>query len=156
MNNQRNAYSFEPHPGHTPTGVSRTKQSFGDECDINKILAQYENNGILPQDNPLTPQYGEAPTQDFRDMMEIVVQSRESFEALPTDLRQRFGNSPELFLSFVENPANRPEMLSLGLLEKTGETSPEAEKAPYGRERAPQGPETPPAESTADPNPTAE
>ena len=34
------------------SGLSRTKQSFKNECDVNNILKNYNKTGILPEGNP--------------------------------------------------------------------------------------------------------
>lgn len=41
--------------------VGRTKQSFKNQCDIDDIVARFQKTGVLPQINPITPQYGDAP-----------------------------------------------------------------------------------------------
>jgi len=96
-------------------GSSKTKQTFKDECNINKIISKYQKTGALDHVNKYQPSYGYATAIDFRDSMEIVLRGQEMFDALPSNLRKRFDNSPAEFLQFVQNPANSTEAISLGL-----------------------------------------
>ena len=100
-------------PKRTPT-----KQSFKDECDINNIMAKYQKTGALAHANRQTPQYGFASPHDFAESMRIVTEAQEMFADLPSSLRNKFANSPENYLAFVQDPANAKEMAELGLLTK--------------------------------------
>lgn len=94
---------------------SRTKQSFRDECNINKIMAKYKSTGAIPHLNNRTPQYGLASGNDFAESMRIVKDAQEMFDALPSAIRAKFMNQPEYFLNFVQDPENQDEMIELGL-----------------------------------------
>lgn len=126
--------------------ITRTKQSFKDECDINKIMAKYQRTGAVTHFNRHSPQYGFASADDFAQSMRIVTQAQEMFEDLPSSIRQRFSNSPENFLAFVQNPENASEMETLGLTTKKAESPPgDAPAAPEGDPQPPAGPpEDPP------------
>lgn len=95
---------------------SLTKQAMADECDINRIMAQFEKTGMLTHVNTFQGEYadlGDAPS--FHDAMNRVVAAQEAFDSLPAGVRARFGNDPASFLDFVSN-ADRSEMEKLGLL----------------------------------------
>nr|UXQ88059.1 MAG: internal scaffolding protein [Microvirus sp.] len=94
---------------------SLTKQSFKAECDINNIINKFTNTGIITHENPNNSQYGYAPSNDFREAMDIVLIANQQFEELPANIRRKFANSPELFLDFAQNPNNRAEMHDMGL-----------------------------------------
>jgi len=94
---------------------SRTVQSAKQECDINFILRNYQKTGMLEHINKYQAQYGEVPSHDFREALEIVKQAQTVFDALPSNVRNRFANDPAQFLSFCENPANLSEAKLLGL-----------------------------------------
>lgn len=103
-------------------GEGRTKQSFKDECDINKIMNRYVKTGQLPAMQRKNPQYGDfSSALDFQAAQDIVVKAREQFEALPAKVRSRFKNEPSEFLRFMEDPENVKEMESLGLINKKEE-----------------------------------
>ncbi len=117
-----------------------TKQSFKDECDINKIMAKYQKTGAIAHFNKHQPQYGFASSKDFAESMRIVTSAQQMFADLPSSIRSKFNNQPEQFLEFVQNPDNESEMVSLGLTTKKSE-SPDTD---------PLGP------SEGDPKPSAE
>lgn len=100
------------------TEPSMTKRSFAPECDINNIINKFKSTGLITHENPNNPQYGYAPANDFREAMEIVLVANQQFDQLPSNIRRKFANSPELFLEFCQNPENLPEMRELGLASK--------------------------------------
>jgi len=48
--------------------------------------------------------------------MQLLLRTRERFEALPSLVRERFANDPSRMLAFVADKANAKEAESLGLL----------------------------------------
>lgn len=48
--------------GFPPT---KTRNSFKDECDVNKIVATYAKTGMVNHVARVTPEYGDAPDIDF-------------------------------------------------------------------------------------------
>lgn len=103
-------------------GESMTHQSFKQECDINHILKKYNRTQMLTHINKIQGNYGDfSGVQDYQTSLNQVIQAQDSFLALSSDLRKRFGNDPVNFLEFVNNPANYAESAKLGLLseEKT-------------------------------------
>lgn len=94
----------------------KTDQSFKEECDINAIMKQYEEYGVIEHLNRLEPQWVDVPDFDFHESMELIREAREKFEALPASLRERFANDPHNFLEFFTREENRAEGERLGLL----------------------------------------
>ena len=43
----------------------KTRQSFKDECDVNRIVDRFTRTGIVEHGQRRQPQYGDAPDQDF-------------------------------------------------------------------------------------------
>lgn len=138
----RNPYSPRLRVAVDFTGqTSRTKQSFKNECDINKIMAKFQKTGAVTHLAAHGARYGDFTSQDFSQAMNTIAQVNSMFEELPSTLRDRFGNDPEGFLDFVQNPDNHEEMVELGLANPRPPTGPET--APEG---APEpSPEPPPA-----------
>lgn len=97
-------------------GPAKTKQAFKDECDINTIMRRYEQSGVLLHLARGEPQYVDATSLDYQASMELVVQAREAFAALPARVRERFQNDPSQMLAFVEDEGNREEAIKLGLV----------------------------------------
>ena len=85
----------------------RTKQSFKDSTDINKILAKAEKGHAVSHLNRYQPEFG-----DFTDMPDLLTaqarleRGQEIFDALPGELRREFKQSPQEFFAFVNDPAN--------------------------------------------------
>lgn len=95
---------------------SRTKQSFKDECDINNILESYNRTGRLPDLIKENPQFGDfSDPLTYQDALNTVLMAETQFNALDSDIRERFSNDPIKFLDFTSDPKNLPEMVTLGL-----------------------------------------
>ena len=111
--------------------VSMTKQSFVEECDIKNILADYNSTGQIRHLNPKAAelQYAELPpAQDFQEALNTVLNGQAAFAALPSSLRNRFGNDPANFLEFMADPSNQDEAIKLGLA--TDNRPPEVPSSP--------------------------
>lgn len=94
---------------------SMTKQSFKDECDINKIMARFQKTGALTHYASNAPHYGDATDVQLADAMNLVANAENMFAELPSSIRKRFKNDPGRFLNFVQDPKNLEEMQKLGL-----------------------------------------
>lgn len=121
---------------------SRTKQSHKDECDINRIIRKYDSQGILTHLNTMEAQYGDVTGVDFQSAMDLVIRAQGMFDALPSAIRNEFGNDPARFLDFMDDEANLPRMVELGLVpEQTGpedlHPKPEPSEAPAAEPTTP-------------------
>jgi len=111
----------DPLTGEIVKPPARTKQSFVAECDINNILKQYKMTGQIRHISAKAAQgsYEDLPDPiDFQESMNLILAAEQSFATLPSRVRDRFGNDPSQFLSFMSNPANADEIISLGLATK--------------------------------------
>jgi phage internal scaffolding protein len=95
---------------------SRTKQSFMDECDINVIMAQYQQTGVIDFVTKHPPQFIDCTGADFDKAAYTVAAAQSLFNDLPSALRNRFENDPAQFLDFVHDESNKEEAQALGLL----------------------------------------
>lgn len=103
-----------------------TKQAFKDECDVNQIIARFMKTGELPEDQARVPRFEDVSgLGSYQDAMFLVAEARSMFAALPSHVRERFGNDPAQLLAFGEDPANAEEMVKLGLAEPGEQTSPQ-------------------------------
>ena len=93
----------------------RTKQSFKDETDINKILARAAAGGTISHLAKHGAVYG-----DFTDVDDLLTaharlkKGQAIFQDLPGELRREFGNDMGAFFRYVNDPANAerlPELL---------------------------------------------
>lgn len=92
-----------------------TKQSFKDECDIEKILERGSKTGFYPVMHS-QPMYGDvSQVSDYQAALDIVTTAQAQFASLDAKVRKRFDNDPSKFLSFMADADNIDEMVSLGL-----------------------------------------
>lgn len=112
-----------------PKAVSRTKQSFRNECDINKIVAKAKKTGFLV--DPMVagtkrPFFGDfTAVGDYHTARLRILEAEKNFGKLPSKVRARFQNDPGKLLSFLSDPANDKEAEELKLIKpKQENTSP--------------------------------
>jgi len=93
-----------------------TDQSQAADCDINRIMAQYDKTGVDAfADRLAKAQYGDATGLDYVDAMNTIANANSLFAGMPAKIRAEFDNSPQKFLSFMEDPDNTAKMVSMGL-----------------------------------------
>lgn len=110
--------------------ISRTKQSFKDEADINNIVSKYNKTGQLPSLISQNPKYGDFTSDvSYQESLNTVMFANEQFNALSAKVRLRFNNDPMELLKFVSDAKNKEEMYELGLAIKP---APIVESAPNG------------------------
>ena len=97
---------------------SMTKQSFKDECNINKIMAKFQKTGAIEHYAKHAPTYGDATPIQLMDAQQIIINAQTMFDDLPATIRKKFDNDPAKFLEFVQDEANSEEMIELGLRAK--------------------------------------
>lgn len=130
--------------GEVTFPVTRTKQEFKDQCDINNILKQFKLTGQIQHINKQASmgRFEDLPDEvDFQTSLNTIRDAERAFEALPSKVRERFGNEATKFLAFLADPENRDEAQRLGLLKK-----PEADPV------SPPPPPTPPKDPVAPPS----
>jgi len=107
----------ERHRFTTPVGKeSKTKQSFADECDINKIVARYRDQGIWDSLAKRTPTYGDfSGAEDLHTAMNITIAAQAEFDALPSAVRNLCQNNPENLLRGLADEDMTAELAEAGL-----------------------------------------
>lgn len=110
---------------HTPVpGIdfsnspSMAKQSFAEEANINNIMARYVKTGsFYDQEGTRQPQYGDFSNGDaFEDVQNKIVQAKEDFALLDSDVRELFDNDVSQLLDFMSDPENHDEAIELGII----------------------------------------
>lgn len=115
------------------SGVSRTQQHMKDECDINKIMARVRRGSAITHINNRVPMYGDfTKMPSYKDALNVVINARNAFMALPALVRERFHNDPHELISFVQDPSNKDEAIRLGLVNPPLESNPGSSKAASG------------------------
>lgn len=130
----RAEYNYDMAVASDETGTrnddpSLTKQSFAEEADINTIVRRFGLSGQLPQDVRMPVNGDFTEVHDFQSAMNALVAARESFEAMPADVRARFHNDPAEFVDFCSLDSNRDEAIKLGLVPDPKEVAAAAEAA---------------------------
>ncbi len=91
----------------------RTKQSFADETDINKILQRAQSTGTISHLAKHEGVYSDYADFDFLTAQVRLSQGREIFDDLPSELRNEFNHSPAAFFKYVNDPANKARLAQL-------------------------------------------
>lgn len=82
---------------------SKTQQHFVEESDINVIVGRFLKTGELPPVRT-PPSYADfTEITDFQSAMDTINQAKESFAALPAEVRSTFQNDPGRFLAYVDH-----------------------------------------------------
>lgn len=112
-------YEVPPEVGLEFEKPSLTQQHFKDECDINNIVATYQETGVMPQGTrePLFGDFAGIPTS-FAESQALFADAQEKFYQLPSGLRKMLDNSPQKLLEFMSNPANVDACVEYGLFNK--------------------------------------
>lgn len=99
------------------SGLSRTKQAFKDESDINNIVRRYNKTGVMTDgvSSGRVPMFGDFTGYDYRAYQTYIATVRQSFDLLPAELRRRFDNDPALLIDWLSDESNKDEAIKLGL-----------------------------------------
>lgn len=112
-----NNYGETPKSTRIYCGKSRTKQSFADGADINKIVARYKKTKTFENVNSVIGQYADvADIKSYQDGMQQQIETKEMFAELPAHVREFFRNDPVELLKFVIDEKNRDKAIELGLI----------------------------------------
>lgn len=108
-----------------------TKQAHKDECDIHKILKQYQRTGIITHVQNARPTYADLPSNlDFQQALNTVLEAESAFGALPAKVRAHFNNDPAAFLAAFYDPKQEATLREFGFLNPAPEPAPTAPTAP--------------------------
>lgn len=106
---------------------SLTQQEFKDSCDINKILAKFavqaqalgvDPSLLMPQDQGA---YGDfSQLDDFQTAQNKIAFLNDQFSNLPSNVRRKFGDNLNDFISAISDPSRIDELGELGVWNKEG------------------------------------
>ncbi len=91
----------------------RTKQSFKNSTDINKILHRAQKTGVISHLAKHEAFYGEFEAFDFTEAQNTLARAGTMFQELPSEVRQEFNQSPQEFFDFVNAPDNQGKLAEL-------------------------------------------
>lgn len=113
-------------PGIVFKDPSATLQSFKNDADINYIISRYETTGVLVDPTvPVsrTPEFGDfSGMPSYQEAQNVIIAAKNSFDALPSKIRERFNNDPAAYFDFVQSlkkgSEEYAEAVSLGIINK--------------------------------------
>ena len=118
-------YNKANDPDGISCGPGVTKQSFKDECDVNKIIARFEKTGMIEALNKKTPFYGDVSgLVDYHEALNKVVEVETLFNSMSAEVRERFSNDPEKMIAFLNDKKNEKEAIEMGLVNPPTSTNP--------------------------------
>ena len=91
----------------------RTKQSFKDSTDINKILKKAQLAGTVSHLVAHGGEYGDFSNFDFFEAQNLLARAKTIFEELPSEVRKDFEHDPSKFFAFVNDPENADKLSEL-------------------------------------------
>lgn len=99
-------------------GPSLTRQEYAAECDINALMARYEQHGqwpLMPADH--VPQYFDFTSMpgSLQDALNMMMNAETAFMSLPASVRKEFDNNAVRFVEFAEDRANLDQLREWGL-----------------------------------------
>jgi len=114
---------------------SKTDQSQAASCDVNNIMSKYKKTGQLTHLARNQGVYADvSQIPDLQESLAQVELANAAFASLPSEVRQRFQNSPVQMIEFLQDPSNDEEAIRFGLKEKRGPVdTPAADKPVKGR-----------------------
>lgn len=101
-------YNGRPHlrPTIDASKGGRTKSEFAKSCDLKERIRVYQERGVLPGGRPPAgPQHFIDTTvlpDNYHDALLLVSRVTAHFASLPSDVRTKFHNDPQLYLADME------------------------------------------------------
>lgn len=114
-----------------------TKQEHKDECDIHRIIKQYQRTGVITHVQSKRAEYTDLPDSlDFQESLLIIQEAETAFFNLPASVRAHFVNDPSRFLAAFNDPAQYDYLREVGLV-RPSTTHPDAPLAASNTNTAP-------------------
>lgn len=142
----RTPYNYDREAVTRATGLDcsnskdRTQQNFKEECDINTLVERFGIGYKMPE-GLVAPQYGDfSNIGSFHEALNQIAAARETFEALPANVRDRFQNDPGRFVDFAIDSKNAKELVDMGLAIKRPEAPEEKPATPLATPPTPTQP----------------
>jgi len=136
----KTGYSDRTRTGFETTGESLTQQSHAAAADVRNIIKQYDRTGLIANVNKGIAQYGDySEINEYAEALNMVREAEQSFQEIPSHIREQFNNNAGLFFEFATNPKNSEKMVEMGLAQapqKELEVSTKSDPAPPAPQEA--------------------
>lgn len=97
-------------------GPGRTKQSFKDKVNINKIVKKHRKNAMFGRVSQV-PFYGDVSGYTgLQDAMNKVDNARKLFANMSAEIRKKFDNDPIKMIDFLNDGKNYDEAVKLKMV----------------------------------------
>lgn len=97
------------------------------EVEINNIVKTHGVSRLAMTREALDLTFDDVTTNDFQEAMNLIKQGNDLFQQLTSEERAEFNNSPERYLDYVHNPANKEALIERGWM-KAPDPEPEPQK----------------------------
>jgi len=95
----------------------KTKQSFKDRADVNKIVERFRRTGMVDHLARVAPAFRDLTgVQDLHSTLNVIAAGRSAFQSLPAVVRSKFENDMTKLVSFISDPKNVHESIALVLV----------------------------------------
>ena len=86
-------------------------------CDINSIVSNYKKTGLLSHQKEKLGRYiDNTKIPSLMDAQTLIRDAKESFLALPSDIRKLMDHDPTKLVDFIQNPKNLKMLEDHGIL----------------------------------------
>lgn len=90
------------------------EQSHARETNLNEIVKKHGISRLALTQQASELVFDDVTTNDFQESMNLIIKGREIFNQLSSEERYEFKNSPEIYLDYVHNPANKDALIERG------------------------------------------
>lgn len=102
-------------------GPTMTKQSFADQCDINRIVSNFQKTGFVDHARKSAARYGDQTELTFFETQTAVANIKSIYEGLNVDRRGLFESVYD-FINAVADPTQTSRLIEAGLLPEAPST----------------------------------
>lgn len=113
----RSAYSAKERVVLDTGKETRVQQQFKDLSDVTRIVKKFNRTGEIDYTSRNAAFYADiSDAKSLGESLVFIESARQSFLALPSDVRKYFDNDPLKLTEFVSDPNNYGKAAELGLL----------------------------------------
>lgn len=108
-----------------------TKQAPAQETDVNYIVRQHSQTGLITHLAQGQPQFGDfSDVTDYQDALNRVIAAQDSFDSMDATIRKRFNNDPAQLIAALNDPSQQEDLIKLGIVNKPDKEEPVINEQP--------------------------
>lgn len=94
----------------------KTEQAHKAHVDIHQIIKKYSPQQIAQDVRKFAGLYGDfSKVPDYHEAKTLIANADTAFHRLPSKVRKRFNNDPDVFIDFMQSDENRAAIAEMGL-----------------------------------------